>query len=628
MPHHRFDQAYDLDAQLREAAAGDDAAIASVYRTSIDELVAFVRRRSAHDAELIADTAFMRTIRKVPELDEPTTPVFRAYLFRTARNLMIDEARREGRRPKLADATPKVLTQEQDPAPSPEAQVVDDALVKELLDQLTDAQRKVIEYRFLDDLSLEETASRTGMSITGVKGMQRRALLSMRAAMLAAAIIVLAVLGWRSVTRDIEEVPVISPPPAEVDAGETENSAPVHVPSDEISDSGGEVGDRTVTTGDPVAGAAPVATGVRGATGAHAVQAQPGDESQAPVDQEIDEPPALDEQAGTRGDLGEVIEAPTGTVASGGGELADGDLGDGAETRSGPESDDETETSDADDQADDGEPTEFGQSTVDDPTGGDEPQGPSLAASGFDGPEVPAGFEIGRDAYNTFLEDLCRGLEELLGMINICSNELPGASASGANTDGTDLIRDIETAVDEAVDELLAAVPTTRPFPTRAPLPVVPTVPVRPPVPLPAGVAIPTAQPSPTLQPIVTVAPFPAAGPLPTALPATPVRPVPAAQPAPTVRPIPTLHPVPTLHPIPTVRPAPTLRPVPTLRPFPTLRPVPTLRPFPTLRPVPTPRPFPTRRPIPTIALPSTTARPSLPVVPGSHFVDQGDDGS
>jgi len=217
-----------LDEHLGAAAAGDSQATETLYHAFIGDLTAFARQQRAVDPEATAHTAFERTMRKLPDFETRSVPTFRAYLRKTARNLTIDEARRNKARPKLARGHDQVITDLADPAPPFEDYLADSELLNELLDNLTASQREVIEYRFFDDLSLEDTAERTDRSVTAVKAMQRRALFAMRAALALTIVAVLIIVGVRANRTDPRELPVISETPAEpVDETPSEGDGPV-----------------------------------------------------------------------------------------------------------------------------------------------------------------------------------------------------------------------------------------------------------------------------------------------------------------------------------------------------------------------------------------------------------------
>jgi len=201
-----------LSAELRRAAAGDDDAVAELHRLFFAPLARFMARGAVEDPEGLANTAFERTVRKLPDFADYSERAFRAYLYRTARNLIIDESRRVAVRPQKADGDLISIYDLPDPRGRFEHCIAERDFVDGLLDGLTESQRQVIEYRFFDDLTLEDTAARTGQSLTAVKGMQRRALVAMKTALLAgvAVLLVLIIGGRITLEPDVVELPVIS----------------------------------------------------------------------------------------------------------------------------------------------------------------------------------------------------------------------------------------------------------------------------------------------------------------------------------------------------------------------------------------------------------------------------------
>ena len=94
-----------------------------------------------------------------------------SYLYRICRSRLVDEHRRA-----VSEQKQFVLDDSDQPTTVFEQDVVDRMWVDGALRELTDEQRKIVELRFLSDLSIAETAERTGKTATAVKGLQRRAL--------------------------------------------------------------------------------------------------------------------------------------------------------------------------------------------------------------------------------------------------------------------------------------------------------------------------------------------------------------------------------------------------------------------------------------------------------------------
>lgn len=108
---------------------------------------------------------------------------FRAWLFRIARNVILDEHRKAQRR--RTDAVPtEVLVRL-----SPIGDVEEEALrslseqrVRVILDTLTPEQREVLVLRILGDLTVEEVALVVGKRPGAVKALQARGLAAIRRA--------------------------------------------------------------------------------------------------------------------------------------------------------------------------------------------------------------------------------------------------------------------------------------------------------------------------------------------------------------------------------------------------------------------------------------------------------------
>jgi RNA polymerase sigma factor (sigma-70 family) len=101
-----------------------------------------------------------------------------AYLRRTVVNETISRARKAARDQAL---TARYECREQAaPAPGPDGALGDQDLVARLLDRLPRQQRRIVELRFLEDLSERETALRLGISVGTVKSGASRALARLR----------------------------------------------------------------------------------------------------------------------------------------------------------------------------------------------------------------------------------------------------------------------------------------------------------------------------------------------------------------------------------------------------------------------------------------------------------------
>ncbi len=181
----------DVADLVAEATRGAPWAVESLVAEYRPRLVGYARARGAAEPEGIADVALTTVLNRLPELAFDAPEPLWAYLCLTARSRLIDEHRRH--RPVELTGDPEAIDGAGSAATPFDDRVADRQYITALLDPLTDEQRRVLELRFLEDLSVEETANRTGRTEGAVKTMQRRAI----NAILAAVAVLLAVLAIR-----------------------------------------------------------------------------------------------------------------------------------------------------------------------------------------------------------------------------------------------------------------------------------------------------------------------------------------------------------------------------------------------------------------------------------------------
>lgn len=141
---------------------------AGVYLTHAAAVRGYLRAHGVPDADDVLSEVFLSVARSLPTFSGDDDQL-RGWVFRIARNRVIDAHRRRSVRPALADA----------PVPdraAPEATAPLDPELVSALAQLTDEQREVVVLRFVADLSLEEVAELTARTPGAVKSMQHRAL--------------------------------------------------------------------------------------------------------------------------------------------------------------------------------------------------------------------------------------------------------------------------------------------------------------------------------------------------------------------------------------------------------------------------------------------------------------------
>lgn len=169
-----------LVAQLVARAQANDAdAVGALYDHYVDQVFRFVRLRLRNqlDAEDVTQRVFLHMIEALPRYQPRGTP-FAAWLFRIARNAVIDHVRTH----RVHDPI-EVVTDRASGGPSPEETAVTSAEMRRVavaLRLLTDEQREVIGLRFGAGLSHAEIAAVLHRREGAIRGTQFRALQALR----------------------------------------------------------------------------------------------------------------------------------------------------------------------------------------------------------------------------------------------------------------------------------------------------------------------------------------------------------------------------------------------------------------------------------------------------------------
>lgn len=170
------------DQETSQARVQNDRTFVAedLYREHHEHIFRFVwsRVHDAPQAEDLTGEVFTRMLANLSNYRDHSLP-FRAWLYRIARNLIIDYHRKESSARALEDV---VNRQPDHTSPEEKAET---ALtlerVRRALGKIDPAQREVVELRFLAELSLEEVALVINKSVPAVKALQHRGLASLRA---------------------------------------------------------------------------------------------------------------------------------------------------------------------------------------------------------------------------------------------------------------------------------------------------------------------------------------------------------------------------------------------------------------------------------------------------------------
>lgn len=171
---------------VTRAQAGDPEAIAELYEQYWGLVFRFCYRRTSntHMAEDLATDVFVRLIKKVDTFEWRGTALG-AWLLVVARNIIADRFKSKPYQKEVhCGAGVDYASDYAAPEASPEDVATDRVtydLVIRALDRLESReQREVLQIRYLEDLSVEETAARLGTTVGAVKALTYRAVRSMR----------------------------------------------------------------------------------------------------------------------------------------------------------------------------------------------------------------------------------------------------------------------------------------------------------------------------------------------------------------------------------------------------------------------------------------------------------------
>ena len=173
------------DIQLIQSSQkGDTQAFGELYERYAPRVFRYLYAHLDNrlDAEDLTEDVFLRVWKSLGSYQEQGVP-FLAFLFRVARNALIDHYRRSSKN--QADTSIEDM-QLREPGTGPVEAVtalLEHQQLRAMLTELREDYRTVLVLRFLSELSPEETAHAMGRSAGAVRVLQHRALAALRSMM-------------------------------------------------------------------------------------------------------------------------------------------------------------------------------------------------------------------------------------------------------------------------------------------------------------------------------------------------------------------------------------------------------------------------------------------------------------
>jgi len=173
---------------VSRAQRGDQMAFAEIYETYSPLVHRFLRRRLDGSEEIVEDLTedvFVKVYEKLDRYVERGLP-FTAWLYRIAHNHLVDYLRSLPRM--AAHSLDDVAEVPEVAATAAYSRVLDRQSLEPALARLTPEQRRAIELRFIEGMSVLETSKAMDRSEEAVKKLQARALANLRRQLMPAGI--------------------------------------------------------------------------------------------------------------------------------------------------------------------------------------------------------------------------------------------------------------------------------------------------------------------------------------------------------------------------------------------------------------------------------------------------------
>jgi RNA polymerase sigma-70 factor, ECF subfamily len=167
-----------LEQILRQAQAGQDAALTTLYNTYFERIYKFIYYRVSHKetAEDLTEDVFVKLFKKLKGLEQ--LAAFEGWMFQIARNQVIDYYRRKKQLIPLEEVE-NTLEYETNIVDIVNLQTEQVIFIK-LLKELTAEQQQVIKLKFLEDIDNDIIAQLMNKTEGAIRVIQHRAITKLK----------------------------------------------------------------------------------------------------------------------------------------------------------------------------------------------------------------------------------------------------------------------------------------------------------------------------------------------------------------------------------------------------------------------------------------------------------------
>lgn len=161
---------------IKKATVGESEAFGLLYDYYLPKIYRFILIKVSHreEAEDLSHQVFLQAWQNIREYDDRGHP-FSSWLYRIARNTVIDYYRKNKQLISLHDSVPFQLAEETE-INNKTAVLIEFERVLTALKQLKPTDQEVIILRFIEEFSVAETATSVNKTEGAVKLIQHRAL--------------------------------------------------------------------------------------------------------------------------------------------------------------------------------------------------------------------------------------------------------------------------------------------------------------------------------------------------------------------------------------------------------------------------------------------------------------------